>query len=183
MKHLSGVNMLTIISASLRSSSSSRVLAKVAHEVAQQSGIRSRIVDLRDFSLTLCDGEESFSLQQVEQLKEILRESQAVIFASPIYNYDVSSALKNLIEHVGGELNDKVVGLMCAAGGERSYMSGMPFLNSLMLDFRSLIVPRFVYATQRAFSDERVMDEQIVGRIKNLVLETDRITQALLPMR
>lgn len=172
--------MLTLISASLSPSSSSRILAQVAHEVAQQSGIRSRIVDLRDFSLTLCDGNTSFSQPQVEQLTEILRESHAVIFASPIYNYDVSSALKNLIEHVGGEITDKVVGLMCAAGGERAYMSGLPFLNSLMLDFRSLIVPRFVYATERAFSDGRVVDQQILERIKNLVLETDRITQALL---
>jgi FMN reductase len=171
--------MITIVSATLSSSGSSRVLARLAYEAALQAGIPARLIDLRDFPLTLCDGEKSFSQPHIAQLTEILRESDAVLFASPIYNYDVSSALKNLVEHVGGELTDKVVGLICAAGGERSYMSGLSFLNSLMLDFRSLIVPRFVYASREAFCDDDLVDEGIADRIKKLVFETDRIARAL----
>ena len=171
--------MLTLISASLSSSSNSRVLAKEAYAAAEQSGIPATIIDLRDFPLTLCDGDESFSQSTVEQLTQILRVAGAVIFTSPIYNYDISSALKNLIEHVGGELTDKVVGMMCAAGGDRSYMSALPFLNSLMLDFRSVIVPRFVYASRPAFKDGAIVDPALSGRIKNLVVETDRFSRAL----
>ena len=120
----------------------------------------------RYFPLTVCDGDESFSQSNVDQLTQILRDAGAVIFTSPIYNYDISSALKNLIEHVGGELTDKVVGMMCAAGGDRSYMSALPFLNSLMLDFRSVIVPRFVYASRPAFKDGAIIDPELLGRIK-----------------
>jgi FMN reductase len=35
-------------------------------------------------------------------------------------------------------------------------MSVMSFANSLMLDFRCVVVPRFVYATERDFADEQL---------------------------
>ena len=34
-----------------------------------------------------------------------------------------------------------------------SYMSVMAYANSLMLDFRCVIIPRFVYATGSAFAE------------------------------
>jgi FMN reductase len=89
----------------------------------------------------------------------------------------VSAALKNLIEHVGGELTDKVIGFMGAAGGQRSYMSPLQFLNSLMLDFRSLIVPRFVYSSREAFEDGAIKEEGLNERIKELVMYTHKLSQ------
>jgi FMN reductase len=68
------------------------------------------------------------------------------VVATPIYNYEVGGATRNLIALGGSAFRDKVVGV-CAAGGQRPYMSVMALANSLMLDFRSVIVPRFVYAT------------------------------------
>jgi FMN reductase len=40
-------------------------------------------------------------------------------------------------------MGNKVVGFLCAAGGKSSYMSVMRLANSLMLDFRCLIIPHF----------------------------------------
>jgi NAD(P)H-dependent FMN reductase len=171
--------MLTIISSSLSAASNSRILATEALKSALLLGIEAKVVDLRDFPLAACDGEESFAHPNVEELTSILRGSRAVIFASPIYNYDVSSALKNLIEHVGSELTDKVVGFMGAAGGERAYMSPVQFLNSIMLDFRSIIVPRFVYASRDAFHDGALIGDGIRARIEDLVRQTDQLSAAI----
>lgn len=171
--------MLTIISSSLNSGSNSRILAKEALQAAQRLSIDARVIDLRDFPLALCDGEESFNHPQVAELTTLLKEASAVILASPIYNYDVSAALKNMIEHVGGELTDKVVGFMGAAGGQRSYMSPLQFLNSLMLDFRSLIVPRFVYASGDGFKDGVIAEEGLSERIKELVIHTHQLSEAI----
>lgn len=171
--------MLTIISSSLSSGSKSRVLAKGALEAAQRLNIEARIVDLRDFPLALCDGEESFSHPNVAELTSLLRGASAVILASPVYNYDVSAALKNMVEHVGNELTDKVVGFIGAAGGQRSYMAPLQFLNSLMLDFRSLIVPRFVYAGSDAVKDGVIAEEGVHERIKALVLHTHQLGEAV----
>ena len=66
-------------------------------------------------------------------------------------------------------MNDKVVvGLMMSAGGQASFMSGLAVANSLSLDFRSWIVPRFVYATKTAFGETGVIDPEIAGRIESL---------------
>ena len=68
---------------------------------------------------------------------------------------------------------------MLAAGGQGSYMSGMGLANSLMLDFRCIIVPRFIYATGDAFEGDHLADEEIQDRVKLLVEETLRIAKAV----
>jgi FMN reductase len=98
-----------------------------------------------------------------------------VIIATPIYNFDASAALKNLIELTGDSWENKVVGFLCAAGGSASYMSIMSFANSLMLDFRCLIIPRIVYATSQDFTDGRFSSEVVRERIRELAVASTRI--------
>jgi FMN reductase len=73
-----------------------------------------------------------------------------------------------LIELTGDSWEDKVVGFLCAAGGASSYMSLMSLANSLMLDFRCLIIPRFVYATRSDFSGDKVPTDEVKGRVARL---------------
>ena len=97
----------------------------------------------------------------------------------PIYNFDVNAAAKNLIELTGSSWSGKVVGFACAAGGKSSYMSVMGVANSLMLDFRAHIVPRFVYATGESFGEDSVSDPDLQQRLKEFSNEMTRVTQAL----
>ncbi len=84
-----------------------------------------------------------------------------------------------MIELTGSAWEEKVVGFLCAAGGMSSYMSVMAYANSLMLDFRSIIIPRFVYATGNAFGDDAIADPKIKTRIEQVAAELIRFTQAL----
>jgi len=72
-----------------------------------------------------------------------------------------------------------VVGFLCAAGGNSSYMAVMAYANSLMLDFRTVIIPRFVYATGDAFKGDEIVDKEMVTRIEQAGDELVRFTQAL----
>jgi FMN reductase len=58
-------------------------------------------------------------------------------------------------------------------------MSVMAYANSLMLDFRCVIVPRFAFATSDAFNGERISDKKIDDRIKQVADELVRFTKAL----
>jgi FMN reductase len=112
---------------------------------------------------------------------ELLRAASTFIIATPIYNYDVTAAIKNLIELTGDAWENKLVGFLCAAAGQSSYMSVMSLANSLMLDFRSLIIPRFVYATGGAFTGDRISDPKLVARVvdlANAAAKLDRQLQA-----
>ncbi|OYT70194.1 MAG: flavoprotein [Chloracidobacterium sp. CP2_5A] len=157
-----------IISASLRSTSHSRAMAQrlTAAYAARQAP--SALVDMRDYALPFCDGEQTREHPQVAALTERIAKARVVALAAPIYNYDVSAAAKNLIELTGSAWENKIVGFLCAAGGQSSYMSALGLANSLMLDFRAVIVPRFVYATGADFSDGKLVSPRVEARIEQL---------------
>src|SRR6516165_7705614 len=164
-----------IISASLRSNSRSRILANYLAGCYEAEGIRSKLLDLRDSSLPFCDGETVYTQPEVISLSAAISAARVVVLATPIYNFDASAALKNLIELTGESWEDKVVGFLCAAGGASSYMSVMSLANSLMLDFRCLVIPRFVYVTGGAFREEELISEDAKERIRDLALASTRI--------
>ena len=168
--------MILIISSSLRSESCSRLLAQEAQRVLEQERHTVALLDLRDTPLPLCDGGSAYQHPNVARVGELLAQADAVLVATPIYNYDANAAVKNLIELTGSGWEDKVVGFLCAAGGTASYMSIMSLANSLMLDFRSVIVPRFVYATSDAFADGRIVDEEVSQRVAELALAAVRLS-------
>jgi len=73
---------------------------------------------------------------------------------------------------------------LCRAGGRSSYMSIMSLANSLMLDFRCFIVPRFVYATGEAFANDRTEEmylssAEVKERLHELAEITTRLAGAI----
>jgi len=58
-------------------------------------------------------------------------------------------------------------------------MSVMAYANSLMLDFRCVIVPRFTFATSEAFDGANIIDKKIVQRVEQVTDELVRFTEAL----
>ena len=55
----------------------------------------------------------------------------------------------------------------------------MSVANSLMLDFRCHIVPRFVYATGSAFQGDTITVPEIIERLNELSDDVYRVTEAL----
>jgi FMN reductase len=172
-----------IISCSLNPESKSRWLAATLHESMREQNASVELADLRDWPVPICDGNSAYEDAKVIDLAEKIRRADCVLLSVPIYNFDVSAAAKNMVELAGGGLEDKVVGFLCAAGGSVSYMSVMSFANSLMLDFRCFIIPRFVYATGPAFGPSGLKDPEVRRRIEELGREAIRITAALAPGR
>lgn len=159
---------LIIISCSLNTQSRSSAMAKIAYHELRESEHHAEHVQLKDLDLPICDGGTCYSNEQVMVLKNKIEKSLGILIATPIYNYDVNAAAKNLLELTGKAWREKIVGFMCAAGGKDSYMSVMPFANSLMLDYRCTIIPRFVFAPSEAFNDDTIQDPEINSRIKEL---------------
>ena len=164
-----------IISASLRSNSRSRVMAYYLADCYRIQGVPSCVIDLRESPLPFCDGEAAYGHPDVLTLSKTISVARVIILATPIYNFDASSALKNLIELTGDSWDDKVVGFLCAAGGSLSYMSVMGLANSLMLDFRCLVIPRFVFATGNDFEDFELSSALLRERIQQLAAASTRI--------
>lgn len=135
-----------VVATSLNPNSRSQVLAQEMVKKLLAKEIASTFIDLRESSLPFAGPNESWSHPEVQRLKQISAKASHFLFVVPIYNFDVNAAAKNFIELMGGEVMEgKTVGFLCVAGGHGSFASVLSFANSLMLDFRCWIVPRFVY--------------------------------------
>ncbi len=171
--------MYLVISTSLNPDSRSRILASAAMSQLQQTQNEVQMLDLREVNLPLCDGASCYGHEGSVKAIEAVTKARGILIAAPVYNYDLSSSAKNLIEITGKAWTDKVVGFLCASGGQGSFMAPMGIANSLMLDFRSLILPRFVYATGQAFSGDQIADSDCEQRVEELVQQLIRVTNAL----
>ncbi len=173
-----------VVGCSLREGSHSAILAGLLRDdLAGHLGDRHRTqvegIELAALDLPMCDDGACYDHPEVIHLRERIESASSITVATPIYNYEVGGATRNLIALTGNAWKDKVVGLMCAAGGQSSYMSVMGFANSLMLDFRCVIVPRFVYAGRSAFDEGELTDDRIRRRVSTLASELVRFSTAL----
>ncbi|MEC7641520.1 MAG: NADPH-dependent FMN reductase [Nitrospinota bacterium] len=157
-----------IIATSLNPQSRSRIMAKEAQNALKEQDEDVVFVDLFKCPLPICDGQSVYETPEVQNFSETVRNAQGILLAVPIYNYDANAAAKNLVELTGDAWKEKVVGFICAAGGNSSYMSVMGLANSLMLDFRCLILPRFVYATGKSFKEGALIDGEVKNRLAEL---------------
>ncbi len=170
-----------VVSASGNPGSNSRRMSKLAFAFLQKAQVDCDWIDLQELDLPLCDANACYGAPGAQKITQAIQAADGILIAAPVYNYDVSATAKNMIELTGKAWQDKVVGFLCAAGGMNSYMSVMSYANSLMLDFRCVIIPRFVYATGSAFEGDTAKDEKIVQRIEEVAAELVRFTEALRP--
>lgn len=171
--------MHLVISSSLNPASRSRILAKRAHAFLQEQKTETEYIDLRTLNLPACDGNECYSHPAVQELGIKISKADGVILATPIYNYSIGANAKNLVELTGQAWARKPVSFLCAAGGQGSYMAVMALANMLMLDFRSYILPRFVYAAETSFEGEEVVDTAVLDRLRDLTATIVKFSAAL----
>src|ERR687887_1504892 len=150
-----------VISTSGNPDSNSRRMGRAAFAHMQKKKIDCDWINIRKMALPLCDADKCYGMTGSRNLSAAIEVADGILVAAPVYNYDVAAAAKNMIELTGNAWENKIVGFLCAAGGNASYMSVMSYANSLMLDFRCVIIPRFVFATGDAFDGENIVDKKI----------------------
>ena len=154
-------------------------MSRVAFAHLQKQKVDCDWIDISTLDLPLCDADKCYANASTLKLDKAIAAADGIMVATPVYNYDVAATAKNMLELTGSSWEEKVVGFLCAAGGASSYMSVMAFANSLMLDFRSVIIPRFVYATGDAFDGDKLFDKKVVERVEQAADELIKFTEAL----
>src|SRR5881397_2250684 len=168
-----------VVSTSGNPDSNSRRMGRAAFAHLQRRKIDCAWIDISEMDLPLCDADKCYLNAGAQKLNKAVESADGILIAAPVYNYDVAAAAKNMIELTGSSWEEKVVGFLCSAGATSSYMAVMAYANSLMLDFRTVIIPRFVYATGHAFEGDTPSDPKIVERIEQVADELVRFTSAL----
>ncbi len=171
---------VAILNANLAAGGKTGHLAEVLAADFLANGHAATIVSLAERDLPACDGGLCYKNGNTIALTAELAKADALLLVSPIYNYDLNAAAKNLIELTGYSWKGKAVGLVCTAGAEKSYLSPLAFLNSLATDYRCLVSPRYVYVTRADFNADNTLPEggDIRRRLAFLAKEMEILADA-----
>lgn len=145
----------TVISTSMNPESRSASLCALAAQQLQEAGHAVTALDLRREALPPFDHDLCYAHPHAEMYHRAIREADGVFLGAPIYNWAVGAGAKNLVELTGstdperglhGAWFDRPVTFLLSGGLEHGYLSHGAFAFGLMVDFRCVVNPHFVYA-------------------------------------
>ena len=177
----------TILSCSLRQDNRSRLLGQRVDALLRDYGHESRIIDAREYPLQPFDDLNVYRDENFELLYDAIKSANGVFIAAPVYNWSLGSVAKNIIESTGatGEGGrrsawfDQIVTFLCSGGLPHSYMAYGSLAQSLMLDFKCIVNPYAVYATDRDWDGEGGLSERLINRIRKTVDVKIELAEAL----
>lgn len=171
---------IVVINTNLAPGGKSAYLADTLASFLGEGGHEARIFHLGELALPACDGFLCYKDDKAISLAAEITGADAILLVSPVYNYDLNSAAKNLIELTGSSWEGKAVGIVCLAGADRSYLSPLAFMNSLAIDYRCLVSPRYVYVTRADFAPDNTLPagSGILKRLRFLSIELPVLAEA-----
>ena len=161
---------------SLRKGSYNKALLNAALEMLPEN-VELEIFDLEGIPLYNQDMEREYP-EKVREFKKKLREADALLIATPEYNYSVPGVLKNAIDCASRPFGDnsfdgKPVGIMSAsigmlAGARAQYhlRQSLVFLNTFPLNRPEVMVP---FAADKVDGSGRLTDDKTREKIKELL--------------
>ncbi len=166
-----------IISSSLSKTSRSFILCKAIHSLLQEKGVNTELVDAREMELLPFYKGPTPSMKELSQK---VAEADNIIFGMGVHCYSVNDGLKIILDGCCGGVEGKFFGIICAAGGERSYLSTMHLTQICMNEWRMIQLPRIVYATGKDFEDDTISNDDLKDRIKLFTEEFSSIGKKLI---
>lgn len=168
---------------SARRDSFNKKLIRVAAAGAEEAGVATTLLDLRDFPLPLYDGD----LEAAEglppnaaKLKELFLSHQGLLIAAPEYNSSITPLLKNTIDWVSrshdasadlAPYRGKVAALMAASPGALGGLRGLAALRSILGNIGVMVIPDQIAIREAhsAFGEEGALsDPKQLARVSAL---------------
>ncbi len=151
-----------ILSSSLSQNSRSYLLCKSAKEKLISKGADCTLFDARNIPLNPVHNKMS---DEAITLAKHIKEADNIIIGMAVYNYSINDSLKVLLDTSFGEATGKFFGILCAAGGERSYLATMHLTQICMNQWRMIQLPRVIYATGKDFSENSISSSDLKERL------------------
>ena len=132
---------IAIIVGSTRPGRKAETVARWVHDIARQrNDAHYELVDIQDFALPLLDepvppSMGKYSKAHTTAWSKVIASFDAYVFVTPEYNHGTSGALKNAIDFLYKEWNDKSAGFVGygSAGGTRAVESLRLVMGELMV--------------------------------------------------
>lgn len=135
------------ICGSLREGSYTRLALQVALQGAEEVGAQTRLIYLRDYDLTFCDGRRDGETypQDVIRLRHEVQAAQGIILGTPVYHGGLSGVLKNALDLMGfREFGGKMIGLVGVSGGRMGAAHAFSTLRATGRALHAWVIPEEV---------------------------------------
>tara|TARA_Y100000746_G_scaffold124208_1_gene106266 strand:+ start:1827 stop:2342 length:516 start_codon:yes stop_codon:yes gene_type:complete len=166
-----------IISSSLSKTSKSFILCNEVNQKLKDLGFKSEIIDARSISLNAYHLIQS---KELDDLSNKISKADNLIIAMGVHNFSINDSLKIILDTCFKNVEGKFFGILCAAGGEKSYLSTMHLTQICMNEWRMIQLPRIIYATKRDFKHNKLISKDIKERIDVFCYEFIKIGQKLM---
>ena len=166
-----------ILSSSLSKESKSFILCKEVYDALSNQGIKCTLVDARNIPI---QPTHNIPTNEMGNLAKQIKENDNIIIGMGVHCYSINDSLKVLLDTCFAEATGKFYGIICAAGGERSYLSTMHLTQICMNEWRMIQLPRIIYATRKDFKDQKISSHELIERIKIFTKEFRSIGMKLL---
>lgn len=152
-----------IISSSLSPKSKSYILCNEVSNRLKKNKIDVELFDARDIELLPhYRGPTSGMKELIEKAKK----ADNIIFGMGVHNYSVNDGLKVILDSLPKDACEgKFFGILCAAGGQSSYLSTMHLTQICMNEWRMIQLPRIVYVVGKDFEGDKLVDENVLERV------------------
>ena len=145
-----------IISSSTSKTSKSFILCEEVLNKLRDKKIDCELIDARDLELNTSHNSKTPSM--LETIEKINKADNLVI-GMGVHNYSVNDSLKIILDTCFDNVHGKFFGVLCAAGGEKSYLATIHLTQICMSQWKMIQLPRIVYATGKDFSENKVSSQ------------------------
>ncbi len=161
---------ILIVQGSLSPHSKTATVVNEAEKILQARKIDCDLMDLRSLNLQFCDGSRLSDYNpDVQEAYHRVEAADGYIFGMPVYCYSVSGPLKNFIDLTSGAMENKVAGIICNAGGARSFMASADLVKILLYESNVLTVQPIVGTVGQDFENGRLINPKVVSKLQGMI--------------
>ena len=164
---------IVVISASPRKGANTKIMMEYLYDYAKTKNVETKFIDLSKDRIDCYQGPgENYSQITIQTAKDVTG-ADIWFVGSPIYNSLFSSALKNLFEYINyKETGGKTAGIAILASGSISFTNVQNAITALMSYFKVITNPKAVHMSVDQIKDGKIIDENVMNRLRELVDET-----------
>ena len=166
-----------ILSSSLSDNSKSFILCNETFKALSKNGVTCKIIDARDIKIRATHNEKTDGMKA---LIEEIKKSDNIIIGMGVHCYSINDSLKIILDTCFSEADGKFYGILCAAGGNKGFLSTMHLTQICMNEWRMIQLPRTVFAISNDFNGNKIISKDLVERINIFAEEFESIGMKLL---
>ena len=181
-------------SGSIRRDSLNQKLIQIAAKDVREAGGEVTVINLKDYQMPVfnqdLEDEEGIP-DSVLKLKEIFRDHQGLLIASPEYNGSLTSALKNTIDWLTRPqdgfppldcFNGKIAALLATSPGGRGGLMGLSDLRAILTHIKTIVIPHQV-AVPNAYEalahNDRIEPDTIHDMVRHQAVQLVETTRRM----